>query len=621
MSESAELEFGFSRGEDGCYSLRYRFWRAGSAVESTLGPPAPIKIKIDFDQLRALLPDPERYGQALSAAVFADSSSASAFALAQAIAVERSQTLRLRLYIDPAAAELHSLRWETLTAPNLAHADNERPLQICKDEKLLFSRFLASASTQPFAPPERARLRALVVIANPINLSRFSLQPVDITAELQRARAGLDGMEIVELAGQGQATLENLRDQLRQGGEGAPGFDILYLAAHGGRDRDKKHYVLLENPDGTAHPVYADELTSSLGWLPLLALLVSCLSAGDSLDPEENSLLALGPLLAVRGVPAVVAMQGNIGVETMTQFLPVLFRELKVDGQIDRALAAARWKVRDKPDWWMPVLFSRLRDNRLLLPPRAALPLAIQYFEPETVFIPAGKFILGRDPGPDIPTVETPRHEVDLSSFRIGKYPVTNGQFAEFVAETREIFGKEAGWFGFKPPPNRLNYPVYGVTWEQAVRYCEWLSKKTGRRYMLPTEAQWEKAARGTTGGLYPWGDHWDPRCCNADPKLTTPVDQYPPHGPYGCCDMVGNIREWTLTRWGTSGSEPDYPYPWKDDDRNNPASAGSTMRVIRGGAAADPAKMVVTARRGHDPRQPGLINRRLGFRVVLLND
>jgi formylglycine-generating enzyme required for sulfatase activity len=613
MAASAELELALSQGVDGQYAVRFRFWRPGSAVESTLTAQAVI----DIARLRTLLPAPDRYGETLSAALFADSRAASTFALAQAIAAEHAQPLRLRLHIDQTVPELHSLRWETLTVPNAAQSGLDRPLQICKDENFLFSRFLTSANTQPFHPPPRVALRALIVIANPANLARYSFAAVDVAAELTRARCGLEGIAQVDLAAPGQATLENIRDQLR--GEENARFDILYLAAHGGRDRDKRHYILLENADGTAHPVYVDEFAASLGQLPLMAVLVSCVSAGESQDPEENPLLALGPRLAARGVPAVLAMQGNFSFDTAAHFLPVFFRELKADGQIDRALSAARWKVRDSADWWMPVLFSRLRDNQLFLPPQTALPLEIQYFEPETIYIPAGPCILGRDAAPGIPAAETPRHTIDLPAYRIAKYPITNAQFAEFVSHTKETIGKEAGWMGFKPPAGRLNHPVYGITWEQAVRYCEWLSQKTGRRYSLPTEAQWEKAARATQGWLYPWGDTWENERCNANPDQVTPVDQYRPQSSYGCCDMVGNIREWTLTRWGTSSAEPDYRYPWKEDDRNNPSLGGYVLRVIRGGAASDPAKMTVTARRGLDPRQPGLINRRMGFRVVLL--
>jgi formylglycine-generating enzyme required for sulfatase activity len=615
MAVHPELEMVLSQLAQGRYALRLAFTRPGSAVESTFN----ARVAIDFDALAAQLPDPACYGQTLSAALFADSEAVKALTLAQGIAAEHAQPLRIRLNIDSSAPELHRLRWETITTPNPALAGLEKPVHLCADRGFLFSRFISSGNIQPFQPAERAGLRALVVVAAPADSPRFRFAPVDVDLELARAREYLPEIERVELAGPGQATLENIREHLNR--EGAARFDILYLAAHGGRDIDKRHFLLLESAAGKAQPVYVDDFTAGLANLPLMAMLVSCISAGESQDPDENPTLALGPRLAVRGVPAVIAMQGSLSFETAALLLPVFFRELIASGQIDRALAEARWKtsLTARTGWWMPVLYSRLRDNQLFLPPKVARPLEVQYFEPETVYIPAGKFILGREAGPGVPPVETPRHEVHLPAYRIGKYPVTNRQFAEFIQQTSELISKEAGWPGFKPAPDRLDHPVFGITWEQAMRYCSWLSEKTGRRYTLPTEAQWEKAARGTQGALYPWGDQWEPERCNPDAAQVTPVDHYPPQSPYGCFDMVGNIREWTLTRWGFNAITPDYPYPWREDDRNNPGTGGFVQRVCRGGAASDPARMAVTARRGQDPRQPGLVNRRMGFRVALL--
>ena len=268
-----------------------------------------------------------------------------------------------------------------------------------------------------------------------------------------------------------------------------------------------------------AQPIFTADFVSRLGeQLPLLTILVSCLSAGADENPLENPMVALGPALAQRGVPAVVAMQGSVTFPTMAAFLPAFFKELQRDGQIDRALAVARAAISDRPDWWMPVLFSRLRDNQLLQPPQAARPLELQRFEPETVYIPPGKFFMGREPGPQIPAWESPAHEVDLPAYRIGKYPVTNRQYAEFILQTRQSINPEAGWLGRTPPPDQLDYPVAGVTWYQAMQYCAWLSEKTGRNYTLPNEAQWEKAARGQQGPIYPWGNEWQEGCAIPNP-------------------------------------------------------------------------------------------------------
>ena len=148
------------------------------------------------------------------------------------------------------------------------------------------------------------------------------------------------------------------------------GYDILYLVAHG-RLIDGEPYLFLENEEGAVARVPGRELAARIHDLadrPRLAVLVSCQSAGTgAAAPAEESapLAALGPRLAEAGVPAVIAMQGDITMKTAAAFMPVFFRELRRDGLADRAMAVARGTVRDRPDWWMPVLFSRLKSGRI----------------------------------------------------------------------------------------------------------------------------------------------------------------------------------------------------------------------------------------------------------------
>ena len=128
-------------------------------------------------------------------------------------------------------------------------------------------------------------------------------------------------------------------------------------------------------------------------------------------------------------------------------------------------------------------------------------------FEPETILIPAGSFIMGSDTGE---AIEKHQHTLILPAFKIGKYPVTNEQYAEYVQQTGAVVSAKAGWVlakvGQAPPPDKLKHPVVGVSWDEAVAYCRWLSEQTGRAYDLPTEAEWEKAARGPDDDrLYPW--------------------------------------------------------------------------------------------------------------------
>ena len=123
---------------------------------------------------------------------------------------------------------------------------------------------------------------------------------------------------------------------------------------------------------------------------------------------------------------------------------------------------------------------------------------------PETVLVPAGPFLMGDDPDAGAAPHEGPRHPVELPDFRIGRYPVTHGDYARFVHETGHPRPKKAGWFGNSPPADRLDHPVVAVSWFDARAYCEWLGERTGERWWLLSEAEWEKAARGIDSHAYP---------------------------------------------------------------------------------------------------------------------
>jgi formylglycine-generating enzyme required for sulfatase activity len=254
------------------------------------------------------------------------------------------------------------------------------------------------------------------------------------------------------------------------------------------------------------------------------------------------------------------------------------------------------------------------------IPEPAPEPLPQQSFEPETLLVPEGPFLMGNVPGPDVPEHETPQHEVNLPAYWIAKYPVTNEQYAEFVRKTGRIVPPAAGWEGQNPPADRPNHPVSGVTWYDALAYCEWLSEQTSRHYKLPSEAQWEKAARGTDGRIYPWGDEWDPGRCNHGGKSVTAVDAYPEgESPYGCRDMIGNVREWTSTLWGDVLPSPTFCYPWADDRREDLTASKYVLRVYRGGSADRGERPRCSARGAYFPDKSGPPRKRHGFRVVLL--
>jgi formylglycine-generating enzyme required for sulfatase activity len=156
---------------------------------------------------------------------------------------------------------------------------------------------------------------------------------------------------------------------------------------------------------------------------------------------------------------------------------------------------------------------------------------------------------------------------------------VTNEQYAEFVAAAHRQFN-QGNW---KP---RAAHPVVNISWRDALAYCQWLNQRwqsevKGLTLRLPTEAEWEKAARGTDGRTYPWGNDFDKTTCNTcegGERNTTPVGAYSPQGdsPYGAVDMVGNVWEWCHSLYK--------PYPYQvDDGRENEVDDGA--RMLRGGS------------------------------------
>jgi len=136
--------------------------------------------------------------------------------------------------------------------------------------------------------------------------------------------------------------------------------------------------------------------------------------------------------------------------------------------------------------------------------------------EPQLVRVPAGPFLMGSaDKDKEAYTNEKPQHTVELSGYWIGKYPLTNLEYQAFVKDADHR--PPTHWNGDQCPEGKGDHPVVYVSWEDAAAYCQWLSKKSGKAYRLPTEAEWEKAARGTDRRIYPWGDEFDKDRCNTE--------------------------------------------------------------------------------------------------------
>ena len=224
--------------------------------------------------------------------------------------------------------------------------------------------------------------------------------------------------------------------------------------------------------------------------------------------------------------------------------------------------------------------------------------------QPETILIPASEFQLGA--GDDA-------HLLFVPAFYMAKYPVTNGAYLRFVEAT----GHRAPLHWRSGFPEILSqHPVVNVSWSDALAYCRWLSESMGQPYRLPTEAEWEKAARGVLtpseegSRIYPWGDSFDKTKCNcweAGCGWTTPVNKYQSGAsPYGIMDLVGNVWEWCNSLYA------DYPY-CADDGRE--ALEADGWRVLRGGSWFDYEWGLRATRRLSS--QPNHVSHNTGFRVV----
>jgi hypothetical protein len=359
-----ELEFGLHRRDADSYTVELRFSRPDSDVDTRVISRLPAD-KLDVEQLQHTC-DADAFGRLLGERLFADAKLRTAFAEARAIAASNKSMLRLRLLIGPSAPALHHLNWEALRDP-----DDGTPL--FTGERVLLSRYLSSADWRPVWRRAKSELHALIVIANPTDVGSYQpggrpLAALDVAAELERAKAGLQGLVCAELASGGKATLDGLVRHLRDG------CDVLYLVCHGALI-DGEAWLWLEDEAAKSRRVAASELIQRMRELrtaPALVVLASCQSAGDgdsARSGDAGALAALGPGLAEAGVPAVLAMQGDVTIATMARFMPVFFRELQRDGQIDRAVTVARGEVRDRDDWYVPVLFMRLRGGCLWYTP------------------------------------------------------------------------------------------------------------------------------------------------------------------------------------------------------------------------------------------------------------
>lgn len=268
---------------------------------------------------------------------------------------------------------------------------------------------------------------------------------------------------------------------------------------------------------------------------------------------------------------------------------------------------------------------------------------------PEMISVSAGSFTMGDSWGDGL-SVERPAHSVSLSAFEIGKFEVTNAEFYQFVLArgygTRDYWlisngsqEPEAGWNEiqnnnyFQPRfwstsdspwdtsrvSSQPNAPVVGISWYEALAYCQWLSAVTGQHFTLPTEAQWEFAARGAGEGTkYPWGNNWNDTAANWDDDgaddgyaYTAPVGSFEKGvSGTGCYDLAGNVWEWCL----------DWYALYEATTVNNPAGPLSgSKRVVRGGSWKSINRSLRVVAR--TKLSPGAANANVGFRIVRITE
>lgn len=277
--------------------------------------------------------------------------------------------------------------------------------------------------------------------------------------------------------------------------------------------------------------------------------------------------------------------------------------------------------------------------ERELLPAlRRVLEARLPHLHFDWVTVAAGPFLMGSDLLRDEQAreVEMPLHTVLLPSFQIARTPVMVVQFAQFVEATgyrttAELRGSAYGWTGMRweeiagadwahprgPGSGvaaKQEHPVTCVSWYDAQAFCRWAGVR------LPSEAEWEKAARGTDGRLWPWGDEPpDATRCNCNWLVgdTQAVGVHPAGAsPYGVSDMAGNVWEWTTTLWGADVFRPRYGYPYRaDDGREEADAAAAVLRVVRGGSFVDGPQQVRCAARIGDLPDYCLAN--CGLRVA----
>jgi iron(II)-dependent oxidoreductase len=238
--------------------------------------------------------------------------------------------------------------------------------------------------------------------------------------------------------------------------------------------------------------------------------------------------------------------------------------------------------------------------------------------------VPGGTFIMGSTTHPN----SMPVHKVSLAPFRIGIFPVVNASYRRFIDSTGRHWPSPE-----VRKPARSNAPTTDLTWHDANAYCCWLTElwqsegriTAGEMVRLPTEAEWERAARGDQPDkgdqiIYPWAGAWNDDAANAEPagfNDIISVGLFPAgRSPFGCYDMAGQVWEWCSTLWGEAMGTPTFAYPYRTDGREDQTAPDSVRRVLRGGCFSSPPQKSNATYRGS--LEANGFWRGNGFRIVV---
>ena len=517
-------------------------------------------------------------------------------------------------------------------------------LALGRNPYLLLMTAQVYASAGGALPPNRARLFAAFVETL---LRREEKRHPEGWVEAERQKDGLAGLAYAVQAEQGRGTTVERAWAVAQLGRAVPGCDaerLLYLATSAmlldADDAMVRFYHQLLQEYFAAHELRrrvavgdslgrywpADRWWKPSGWEETVILLAG-------MEPDASALLeelaAANPVVAARCL-----VEGGADANELTR------------RSIVAALLARMTDERHPP-------VARVQAGDALA--RSGDPRPGVGVDPETglpdvlwCYVPPGPFLMGEGG-------QQHRNERITAGYLISRYPVTNAQFGVFVnagGYRERRYWTKAGWEWKEQegrigpddvgdPFNLPNHPVVGVTWYEALAFCRWLQEQVANRtwqvwlngqvkachvepqnvtIRLPSEAEWEKAARGTDGRRFPWGHEADPNranCKDTGIGTTSAVRCFPGGvSPYGVEDLSGNVWEWTRSLWGGNWEQSDFRYPYDPRDGREDLEAGDYVaRVLRGGSFYIEGRYVRCAARLWN--LPNYWPRYFGFRVV----